>query len=117
MSTKAWNLEHKEEMRQYRREWYCRNKDNEIRKSGERRKTTRNLIRKFKEGKCCSRCSEDDPRALDWHHKDPKAKLFGIANGESWPMSKVLLELKKCELLCANCHRKLTIKYADVVQQ
>lgn len=114
MSTKKWNLENKEKMRLYRRNWYYRNQSEEVKKSRERKQKTRALIREFKAGKHCSRCSENDPRALDWHHKDPKSKLFAISVGESWAMEKVIIELKKCELVCANCHRKLSIKYASV---
>ncbi len=41
----------------------------------------------------------------DFHHLDPKQKDIGISRilGNSW--EKIKLELTKCVLLCANCHR------------
>jgi predicted transcriptional regulator len=60
-------------------------------------------------GKCClcgyCKCSA----ALDLHHKDPSQKeiQFGkvIANPRAW--IKIVAELRKCVLVCANCHREI----------
>ena len=42
-------------------------------------------------------------RALVFHHLDPKKKDFLISRGHlSW--EKIKAELKKCVLLCSNCH-------------
>lgn len=57
-------------------------------------------------GACClcgyNRCL----RALSAHHLDPSQKDFNIgqakANPKSW--SKIVSELRKCVLLCKNCH-------------
>jgi hypothetical protein len=52
-----------------------------------------------------NKCSD----ALELHHLDPDVKEFGIgrvrANIKSW--AKVVVELRKCVLLCANCHREV----------
>ena len=44
--------------------------------------------------------------ALDLHHLDPKQKTFGFGairgNPKSW--DKIVIELRKCVLLCRNCH-------------
>ena len=47
----------------------------------------------------------------DFHHRDPKTKIKNIGellqSRNSLNMSKKLLEeLDKCDLLCANCHRR-----------
>ena len=54
----------------------------------------------------CERCGFDHPAALDFHHKDPTQKEFGIG-GRSTKKNreKTLEEIKKCEVLCSNCHR------------
>jgi hypothetical protein len=46
--------------------------------------------------------------ALEFHHTDPKTKLFslGISNIKSKVRETVVDEWKKCILLCANCHRE-----------
>ena len=47
-------------------------------------------------------------RALELHHKDPTEKEFSLSNkGINYSEKKVLQEIKKCMLVCANCHREL----------
>ena len=46
--------------------------------------------------------------ALEFHHKDPNAKEFILSNVKSHKFNEtIILELNKCMLLCANCHREL----------
>lgn len=51
--------------------------------------------------------------ALEFHHLDPKQKDFSFGNNanRSWASTKE--ELKKCILLCANCHREIHSNYID----
>lgn len=58
----------------------------------------------------CSRCPEDDFRTLDFHHLDRDKKCFHISDAAArgWGKETILEEVSKCEILCANCHRKLT---------
>ena len=78
-----------------------------------RRKKLREMSVEYKGGKCetCgySKCIE----ALEFHHKDPSQKDFGIsAKGYTRSWEKVRQELDKCIMLCANCHRELHVKLA-----
>lgn len=53
----------------------------------------------------CERCGYNSSRnALQWHHKDPSEKEFGISSRRGLPLDKLREETAKCELLCANCH-------------
>ena len=57
----------------------------------------------------CEKCGYDKCiAALDFHHKDPTEKDFNIS--KVYPsknmMPKLLEEVSKCMLLCANCHRE-----------
>lgn len=56
----------------------------------------------------CIRCGESDWRCIDFHHRDPKDKYMTISRliRVSASRSKILEEIKKCDPLCANCHRK-----------
>ncbi len=48
------------------------------------------------------------PGALDFHHRDPKQKEFGLSDRgltRSWEKTKN--EIEKCVLICANCHREV----------
>lgn len=61
----------------------------------------------FKATLKCTICGEDHPAALDFHHKDPATKNQAV----SWYLknsqfTKAKKEMKKCIVLCANCHRK-----------
>lgn len=73
-----------------------------------RRDRLRQWIRKLKEETGCSRCGEKHYACLDYHHKNPAQKLFCISRSLINAISKVrvIQEIAKCELLCANCHRK-----------
>lgn len=56
-------------------------------------------------GKCLD-CGNIFPQYIyDFHHLDPTIKEFSITRimGRTW--DKIVPELNKCVLLCANCHR------------
>ena len=55
----------------------------------------------------CAKCGFSDIRALDWHHLDPDEKVNSISEmiRDRVCMDKLQVELDKCELICANCHR------------
>lgn len=45
------------------------------------------------------------PECMDFDHVRGE-KLFGIgANVSKVPLAKLMAEIEKCELVCANCHR------------
>lgn len=58
-------------------------------------------------GGSCHRCGlKDDCEAIyHFHHKDPKLKEFKISAFGAWN-ERLIKELEKCDLLCANCHTK-----------
>ncbi len=47
-----------------------------------------------------------DTACFDLHHRDPSAKLFSFNLAARHTWVNVTAELVKCDLLCANCHRK-----------
>lgn len=56
----------------------------------------------------CMRCGYNKCyRALEFHHRDPSTKEFGIATGEGRSWKRLEPELKKCDLLCSNCHAEV----------
>ena len=56
---------------------------------------------------CCgySKCID----ALDFHHKDPAQKDVGLAvmRGNIVAWSKLVVEARKCVLVCNRCHREI----------
>lgn len=58
-------------------------------------------------GGSCSVCGYNKCQsALEFHHKDPSQKDFGIA-GSTKSFAVIKNELDKCILVCANCHREI----------
>ena len=60
----------------------------------------------------CLDCGESDPVVLDFDHADRGRKTASIADmlkaRRSW--SGIELEIAKCEVRCANCHRRRTAR-------
>lgn len=42
---------------------------------------------------------------MDFHHRDPSKKDTRVAEMRSAPMDRIIAEIAKCDILCANCHR------------
>jgi hypothetical protein len=56
----------------------------------------------------CLICSESDMVSLDFHHVDPAQKSFPLAEAYAYrTWSVILAEIKKCVIVCKNCHAKL----------
>lgn len=76
----------------------------------ERIQKIRKFIYTYLQNKCCNICGESDIVVLEFHHT--KDKLFNISDGikRAYSLNKIKKEIDKCEILCANCHRKVTAK-------
>ena len=59
----------------------------------------------------CVDCGETDRDVLDFDHVRG-VKLFGIATvmRKGYSLESLISEVAKCEVRCANCHRKVTRK-------
>lgn len=72
-----------------------------------RRRRKDNLI-KVCESKCALCGYANLSAALEFHHIDPSKKSYGIASqGTCHNLEADLAEIKKCILVCANCHREI----------
>lgn len=92
------------------RKWYATG-DNAIfyrKRAHKKRRELREWFAQFKATLRCSRCPESDPVCLDFHHRNPAEKDFSIYQALNRKASKksIMAEVAKCEILCANCHRK-----------
>lgn len=90
------------------REWYKQNRQYQINKTREDRQKIRQRLRELKEGPCTD-CKKTYPYyVMDWDHvRGQKVGNMGQLSN-SGGLQKALEELKKCELVCANCHRERT---------
>lgn len=57
-------------------------------------------------GEACNKCGKVDD--LEFDHVDPELKSFDISQNMTASNEEVLLELKKCQLLCKECHFQKT---------
>lgn len=54
----------------------------------------------------CMDCNNSFPSCCyDFHHLDPKEKELNLANAANYSKEIYMKELKKCVMLCSNCHR------------
>jgi hypothetical protein len=56
----------------------------------------------------CVTCGEGDPRVLDFDHLRDKTDHVGTLIQDGYGLRRIQDEIKKCQVLCANCHRKKT---------
>lgn len=65
----------------------------------------RDLINKIKVDKGCAKCGYNaHAAALDFNHTHGDKK-FNVSQDPKVALEKLLAEIAKCEVLCANCHR------------
>lgn len=77
-------------------------------KTKDRNKTHRQFLYDYLSNNPCVDCGEDNPILLEFDHRDPSTKSFNLASGKSFAFDKILKEIDKCDVVCANCHRKRT---------
>lgn len=99
----------------YAKHDYIKKKDYYIKKGNDGGTQRKNQIRKYiweyLKTHFCVECGQQNPFTLDFDHRYGE-KEFNISAAISSHMSlsRVIVEVKKCEVMCANCHRIKTAK-------
>jgi hypothetical protein len=100
------------------KQYYRENREKHLAAVGKQRHKQSHKLRaalsqvKRHNGCCC--CSEAEPVALDFHHMRDKAVLVSKLPSLCAKWSRVVAELVKCVVICANCHRKVTAGLLEV---
>ena len=95
-------------------DWYQRHKD--YQKANARKHTAgyRDALREYLWNYLlthpCEQCGEKDPVVLEFHHMYGKDMAISEMITRITRIEKLEEELKKCMVLCSNCHRRLTAK-------
>jgi hypothetical protein len=84
-----------------------KNRKNDYLAERKRNKRKKEKLIDFLSDKCCTDCGITDSRLLEFDHIDPQTKTKAVArllsSGYGW--ERLLAEINKCEIVCANCHR------------
>ena len=94
--TKLWQTENPE-----------RHRENVRASKSRRRDAIRNFLRDYKTAAGCTDCGYNEhPAALEFDHLPEFEKSFNLSTApfEGIAMERVLEEIAKCEVVCANCH-------------
>jgi hypothetical protein len=97
----------KQKHKEYSKRYYEKNKAAHKQRVSLRKKELRVLWAKFKSTLSCVYCGENNPATFDFHHikKDPtNRKVYRLLQQQNYNGARE--EIKKCIVLCANCHRK-----------
>jgi hypothetical protein len=98
------------------REHYQRNSSSYIRRARAMDKRTRaeNRLRlhALLEEAACLDCGTRDFAVLEFDHRDPATKAADVSTlvRTARPWSRVVSEITKCDVVCANCHRRRTAR-------
>lgn len=97
-----------EKRRECHKRYYLRNKELYKAKNIRRRADLINFVISLKQKPCVDCGKQYAHYVMDFHHRDKTTKLDSVsrmANFHSYSKVKILEEVKKCDLVCSNCHR------------
>jgi hypothetical protein len=79
------------------------------------RTANRSRLHEYLSSQQCADCGIRDLASLEFDHRDPALKLKDVSNmvqkGFAW--ATILSEIGKCDVVCANCHRRRTARQFD----
>jgi len=88
-----------------------KNKEDLYKKQKEIRIRNRTFLMDYLKKHPCISCGESDLRVLEFDHIDPTTKKESVSkmvSSKHYSIKRIEEEISKCQVLCANCHRKKT---------
>lgn len=108
---KLWGI-CRECQRKQKVEWYHEHKEENREAKNQRTRDTRDAARQYVYDYLsthpCVECGERDPRVLEFDHVGAKTKTISEMITDGTTVATIQREIDKCQVLCANCHRKKT---------
>ena len=94
------------------KEYYKENIDKERTRGRLQRELRQQIVLEYTKAHPCIVCGETDPLVLEFDHRDRSTKSFNISDGcvQKRALTVLREEMGKCDILCANCHRRKTAK-------
>ncbi len=97
--------------KKYYKKWWKENSEKRCLIKAKRQKAKRKWFRELKATLSCEQCGFDHPAALDFHHTNDNKEKAVSAMISNNGKDRVLEEIKKCKVLCRNCHAVFHKKY------
>jgi hypothetical protein len=94
--------------------WYARNSAEQKRRVAIRNRhvigQSRVWLADYLQRHPCVDCGEDDLRCLEFDHRPGSGKVKDVTTllRQSASLEKIQREIEKCDVRCANCHRRRT---------
>jgi len=112
---KIWNKAHRRPYdRNYHKAYYQRNKEKLVKRSRARKKLVlaeiREFIVQYLLNNPCVDCGERDIIVLDFDHVRGKKSGNISRLMHTGTLSTIQDEIRKCDIRCANCHRRKTAR-------
>lgn len=96
------------------REYFRKRGDLHRQQSGDARRRRREeawaFIRRYRETHPCLDCGQEDPDLLEFDHIGIKKRAISDLVRDAASLKVIKAELKECQVVCANCHRRRTAK-------
>jgi 5-methylcytosine-specific restriction endonuclease McrA len=96
------------------RQYYAENQQRHVRVTVARRKAQSALARRwviqYLLTHPCVDCGESDIVVLEFDHLADKKKEVSVMINAGYSVKAIQREIEKCEVVCANCHRKRTAR-------
>ena len=92
------------DQRPYNVRYYQRNRQREIDRVLTRQRATLEFLRALRGVPCMDCGGTFKPHQMDFDHRDPSTKLFQVTGPLLTPRKRMLEEIAKCDIVCANCH-------------
>ena len=93
----------------YNKSWYRRNREKhgaDVKKNNTRyRKMSKVKMDELKSAPCVDCGGTFPPCVMDFDHLDADTKIGNVSRLVVSSLRLALVEVEKCELVCANCHR------------
>ena len=92
--------------------YYKRNRDREMDRVRTRQAATLAFLRQTRDQPCADCGRAFAPHQMDFDHRNRSEKSFRLSAGRAMLMSRdrLMTEIAKCDIVCANCHRLRTVR-------
>ena len=99
--------------RAYDREYWAKStsyRERQLKRRGDFKQRNRDFVIGYLKDHPCVDCGESDIIVLEFDHQGDKDFNVSSMVGSAYSIDKIKKEIDKCEVVCANCHKRRTAK-------